>query len=97
MDKRCLICKYSHIPHTEQNLVSATFYKNGSHHVVVKLCRKHDIELFKLGQFKFIAQYKNLGTDFIEVDQDYQILAQLYRLLDEYEKKERDWIARKVG
>jgi hypothetical protein len=78
-------------------ITSATFYKNGGAFVSVKMCRVHDHELFQLGQFKFLKHYEGIGSDFLEVDEDFRILKQLYKLLDEYDQKEKAWTARRIA
>ena len=97
MEKRCLFCKYLSNSPQRDATSSATFYKNGGALVSVKLCRVHDNELFQLGQFKFLKKYEGIGAEFLEVDEDFRILKQLYKLLDEYEQKQQSWIANRIA
>jgi len=97
MDKRCLFCKYLGYSTEGEKVTPAHFYKNGAVFLTVQLCRVHDRELFQFGQYKFLKSYQGIGADFLEVDEDFRILKQLYKLLEEYEYKEKSWLARRVS
>lgn len=54
--------------------------------VEIKLCKIHSIELFKMGQYRFIKKYEQIGHSFVEVDNDYRVLHFIRQKLKEYEE-----------
>ncbi len=55
-DRRCLVCKYCG-DKKYKNLSSSSFYGREGRGVRVYLCHKHEIELFILGQVRFLRKY----------------------------------------
>lgn len=57
-DHRCLVCKYLG-DHSEKNLSRDKIYRERGQDIVIPLCYSHSWELFRMGQKKFLNQYKS--------------------------------------
>lgn len=70
--RECTICKHLGKKATEELELEAGFLYNeldGPAPVRVKLCRRHSVELFKLGQKKFLLNYKIILFDLVNSDE----------------------------
>lgn len=68
----CTICKHLGKRTDEASGLEAGFLYNDLEHpapVRVKLCRSHSVELFKLGQKKFLLNYKMILFDLVNSDE----------------------------
>jgi hypothetical protein len=63
-EQRCLICKYLG-DHSEKYLCHDKIYREQGQDILVHLCYSHSWELFRLGQKKFLNNYKSNFTAFL--------------------------------
>lgn len=56
-DCRCMVCKYLG-DHASKELVKDHIYRDKGPHLIVSLCYHHSWELFRMGQRKFLNQYR---------------------------------------
>jgi len=70
--RECTICKHLGKKTYEDLELEAGFLYNeldGPAPVRVRLCRPHSVELFKLGQKKFLLNYKKILFDLVNSDE----------------------------
>ena len=70
MAKECTICKhYGKKTADEKELERATIFDEVGTPVPVILCRPHSVELFKMGQKKFMVHHHKILVDLISSDE----------------------------
>ncbi len=70
MAKECTICKhYGKKTDDENSLERATIFDEVGTPVTITLCRVHSVELFKMGQKKFMVSHYQILVDIISSDE----------------------------
>jgi hypothetical protein len=70
MKRECTICKhYGEETDTSKEIEKSIIYDESSTPYAVTLCRKHSVELFKLGQRRFMLEHYRILTDLISSDE----------------------------
>lgn len=92
MDKvrACTICKHLGKVTEEATDLEAGFLYNDIDNpaqVKIRLCRSHSVELFKLGQKKFLVNYKQILFDLVNSDE-----MEFVRILERTVRKNLDAI-----
>lgn len=67
-DPRCVICKHIGEEHSS-NLNYNYVYGDEGDPIRVLLCRRHEVELFKMGQKKFFLAYYKILLDIVDSDE----------------------------
>lgn len=70
--KACTICKHLGKITAESSELEASFLYNDIENpatIKIRLCRSHSVELFKLGQKKFLINHKQILCDLVNSDE----------------------------
>jgi hypothetical protein len=68
--RECTICKhYGFAAPSEPNLEVSPLYEEGGELINILLCRKHSVQLFKLGQKSFLLAHYRILIDLIDSDE----------------------------
>jgi hypothetical protein len=66
--KECALCRLSYqVPHIVP-VFANTLYVDEARSIKVNLCYIHDIELFKIGQYRFAEKYSHLANNVVASD-----------------------------
>ncbi|MBL7664072.1 MAG: hypothetical protein JNM93_02975 [Bacteriovoracaceae bacterium] len=66
---QCVICKHLfQLPETVPVFDAFVYREEGRSHKI-KLCLLHDIELFKIGQYRFVDKYSYLAYNVVGSDE----------------------------
>ncbi len=74
-DKRCFLCKYQGVNNTETH--SNEIYRSCGKVFELLLCYGHTIDLFRMGQVKFIQKHKMNFSEYFGLDEDQLIIRYL--------------------
>ncbi len=88
--RECTICKHIGERTTEQEELETGFLYNTVTHpekVRIRLCRAHSVELFKVGQKKFLLKHHTILHDLVNSDE-----MEFIKLLDKVVRKNLDAI-----
>jgi len=88
--KECTICKHNGERSSDLGELEAGFLYNDIDHpatIRIRLCRSHSVELFKIGQKKFLLEYHSILHDLVNSDE-----MEFIKLLDRVVKKNLDAI-----
>ncbi len=67
--RECTICKHYGKPTVEpQSLERQNLFDEGGNPIGVSLCRSHSVQLFQMGQKKFLISHYKILTDLIASD-----------------------------
>ena len=68
--RECTICKHSGLetPNSEE-LETSSLYEDDGTPIKILLCRKHAVQLFKLGQKSFLLAHYRILVDLIDSDE----------------------------
>jgi hypothetical protein len=70
MSRECTICKHYGLPtHDSENLERTNIYDELGTAVPINLCRKHSVELFKLGQKRFLVSHYRILLEVVQSDE----------------------------
>jgi hypothetical protein len=72
-DQRCLICKYLG-DHSHKELSKDRIYRERGTDLMVPLCYGHSWELFRSGQRKFLAKYRENFMMFIGTETETDLI-----------------------
>lgn len=68
--RECTICKHLGRPTVDpEKLERTSLYANNGSPVGVNLCRRHSVELFKLGQKNFLLRYYRILDEVVDSDE----------------------------
>jgi hypothetical protein len=90
MTKECTICKHIGKRNNDLGDLEAGFLFNDIEHpatIQIRLCRSHSVELFKIGQKKFLLEYHHILHGLVNSDE-----MEFIKLLDRVVKKNLDAI-----
>ncbi len=65
----CTICKHYGDESEDLQLERATIFDNAGTPVPLLLCRQHSVELFKMGQKKFLVNHYKILVEIISSDE----------------------------
>ena len=88
--KECTICKHIGKRSSELGDLEAGFLYNDVDHpttIRIRLCRSHSVDLFKVGQKKFLINHHHILSDLVNSDE-----MEFVRLLDRVVRKNLDAI-----
>jgi hypothetical protein len=70
MAKECTICKHYGLPTQDsEQLERTSLYDEMGTGVPINLCRKHAVELFKLGQKRFLVAHYRILLEVVQSDE----------------------------
>jgi hypothetical protein len=68
--KECTICKHSNlVTPVGEDLENSFLYEDNGDPIRIQLCRKHSVQLFKLGQKSFLLAHYRILVDLIDSDE----------------------------
>lgn len=66
---KCVICRhYGYEQDKSTDYDRASLFNENAKEVVIKLCKVHAIELFKIGQKKFLLNHYKILVDIVDSD-----------------------------
>ena len=80
--RECSICKHYGLETGQpENLEQTKLFDEGDRVVMVLLCRRHAVDLFKMGQKKFLLQHYQILNEVINSDEPkfIELLEKTYR------------------
>lgn len=76
--KKCTVCKYYNKNHFDQQLEGAEIYDYNGLRIPLLLCRKHSVDLFKVGQRRFLLDHYKILVGLVGFE-DYRFLEVLHK------------------
>jgi hypothetical protein len=68
--RECTICKHSNLETPKgEDLENSFLYEEDGEPIKIHLCRRHSVQLFKLGQKSFLLAHYRILVDLIDSDE----------------------------